>query len=406
LVDRLNHTRSAGQVPPLRVDPELDKWLEKHFPDMVLDDMTAVTKEIEEALPHYFRVSVCTASGPTLRMLLNQFQNFTERPQPEMTHIGCVIRKSVGGLARQALLVIGHRLQSFSPEIITRSKDEVFFSRCPHCSYPHVVRIAGQLHSLGLECPKCRRAYAMVAADEAGRFRYVNEFLTGYAPPAVFAKDQSRVYELFTIWSAVHANCIYTKDPGVRKDMKDTWQTSLETQRQGRGDCEDSAIFLCDWLLSRGFQARVALGRYGDLGGHAWVVVKLEDKEYLLESTEGRPDPSNPPLVSRVGSRYVPEVMFDRFGIYVRSVPGQAWKGDYWSPATWIRVEPRRTSPGSDPLDSWFQRADAEQADPARLARTSQPNPAAAPFLELRGIPLDADVWRTALPLGEKITKP
>lgn len=406
LVDRLNYTRIAAKIPVLKMDPELDTWLETHFPDMVLDDMNAVTKQIEEALPRYFRVSVCTASGPTLRVLLDQFQDFSQRPQPEMTHMGCVVRKSAGGLGRQALIVVGERLKNFSPEVVTQTKDEAFFSRCPHCNFAHIVRVKGQLHSLGLECPKCRRTYAMVAADEAGHFRYVNEFLTGYAPPAVFAKDQSRVYELFTIWSAVHSNCSYQKDAGVRKEQTDTWQTSLETQRRGRGDCEDSAIYLCDWLLSRGFQARVALGRYGDLGGHAWVVVKLEDKEYLLESTEGRPDPSNPPLVSRVGSRYVPEIMFDRFAIYVRAVPGQAWKGDYWSGKTWIRVEPRKLNPGVDPLATWFQHAESEQTDPSRLARTTQPNPSAAPFLELQGIPVDADVWRTALPLGEGITKP
>src|SRR6478672_8182620 len=62
LVDRLNYTRQAAKVPALKVDPELDAWLEKQFPDMVLDDMTAVTKLVEESLPRYFRISVCTAS--------------------------------------------------------------------------------------------------------------------------------------------------------------------------------------------------------------------------------------------------------------------------------------------------------------------------------------------------------
>ncbi len=400
LVDRLNYTRIAAKLPVLRVDPELDSWLEKEFPAMSLDDMNAVTKRVQEALPRYFHISVCSASGPTLRALLDQFQDFSQKTQPEMTHLGCVVRDSMGGLSRQALVVVGQRLQDFGPEVLTQTKDDAFFSRCLHCEHPHIVRISREQHSLGLECPQCRRTYAVVAADENGRFRYVNEFLTGYAPPAVFARDQSRVHELFTIWSAVHENCIYARDPGARKESTDCWQTSLETQRLGRGDCEDSAIFLCDWLLARGFLARVALGRYGDLGGHAWVVVKLDDKEYLLESTEGRPDPANPPLVTRVGSRYIPEVLFDRFAIYARSTPGQAWKGEYWSSKVWTRVEPRELNPGTEPLPGTFEHVQAEQTDPRRLARTTRPNPAAAAFLELEEIPRDANIWQMPLAPG------
>lgn len=401
LVDRLNYARMAAHQPILRVDAELESWLEKHFPEMSLDNPSRISQVVQEAAPRYFRVSVCTVSGPTLHSLLDQYHEFCQNTEPVMTHLACAVRRATGGLAYHALLIVGQRLDDFTPEIIATSQDDAFFSICPHCQHPHVVRIARQQHSLGLECPQCRRTYAVVAADAEGRYRYVNEFLTGYAPPAVFAKDHSRIHELFTIWSAVHANCVYTKDPGSQKNANatDAWQTSLATQKAGQGDCEDSAIFLCDWLLSRGFQARVALGRYGDMGGHAWVVVKLDDKEYLLESTEGRPDISNPPLASRVGSRYVPEVMFDRYAIYVRSTPGQAWKGDYWSTKYWTRVEPRslhtRVQSIKEPKSGIYSAEVSQQ----RLARTSQPNPAVAPFMELEGIPRDAMIWQ--MPLGD-----
>lgn len=404
LVDRLNYARIAVHQPVLRVDAELETWLESQFPTMVLDDPARLTHLAQEAVPRYLQVSICTASGPTLRALLDQFHDYTQKSSSEMTHLACAVRRSVGGLAYQALLIVGQRLENFSPEIIATSDADAFFSVCPHCQHPHIVRVSKQQNSLGLECPQCRRTYAVVAADSKGRYRYVNEFLTGYAPPAVFSKDQSRVHELFTIWSAVHANCVYTKDPGAKKEATDSWQDSLETQQISKGDCEDSAIFLCDWLLSRGFQARVALGRYGDMGGHAWVVVKLDDKEYLLESTEGRPDPSNPPLASKVGSRYVPEVMFDRFALYVRSTPGQTWKGDYWSSKYWTRVEPRS-------LKARLQTTSAVPVNPAilvpveikapRLARTSKPNPATAPFMELEEIPQDASIWQMPLSIGE-----
>ncbi|TDU62567.1 transglutaminase superfamily protein [Prosthecobacter fusiformis] len=402
LVDRLNYARIGAKQPLLRVDADLEAWLAVEFPKMALEDVDSITQKIQASVPRYLRISVCTASGPTLRTLLEQFHEFGQKTGTEMTHLACAVRQSRGGLAQHALLVVGQRLDDFSPEIIATTQEEAFFSVCPHCEHPHIVRISRQQHSLGLECPQCRRTYAVVAADAEGKYRYVNEYLTGYAPPAVFAKDHSRVHELFTIWSAVHANCVYTKDPGASKEATDAWQTSLVTQRMGQGDCEDSAIFLCDWLLSRGFQARVALGRYGDMGGHAWVVVRLDDKEYLLESTEGRPDPSNPPLVSRVGSRYVPEIMFDRYALYVRSTPGQAWKGEYWSPKVWSKVEPRSLQDRIEAASpAATGGASGEKAAMPRVARTSKPNPAVAPFMELEEIPQDASIWQMPLSMGQ-----
>ncbi len=401
LVDRLNFVRIGARQPLLKVDVELEAWLEKEFPTMVLDDATRISELVQSKAPRYLRVSVCTASGPTLRSLLDQYHDFGQSIGGEMTHLACAVRESAGGLMHQSLLVVGQRLEDFSPEVIASSQEEAFFSTCPHCQHPHIVRISRQQNSLGLECPQCRRTYAVVATDADGHYRFVNEFLTGYAPPAVFSKDDSRVHELFTIWAAVHANCVYTKDPGSKKAATDAWQTSLDTQRKGQGDCEDSAIFLCDWLLSRGFQARVALGRYGDLGGHAWVVVKLDDKEYLLESTEGRPDPSNPPLVSRVGSRYVPEIMFDRYALYVHSTPGQAWKGDYWSTKVWTRVEPRSLKARLQTAAGQEGEANRPEANP-RVARASRPNPASAPFVELKEIPKDATIWQMPLSLGQE----
>lgn len=404
LVDRLNYARIAAHLPQVKLDAELEKWLDNAFPEMPLDDANRITQLVQEAAPRYFRISVCTVSGPTLHALLDQFHEFTQKTDPLMTHLVSAVRKGIGGLSYHALLVVGQRLDDFGPEVITTSREDAFFSVCPHCRHPHVVRIARQQHSLGLECPQCRRTYAVVAADNQGRYRYVNEFLTGYAPPAVFAKDHSRIHELFTIWSAVHASCVYTKDPSNPQNALDAWQTSLDTQKAGQGDCEDSAIFLCDWLLSRGFQARVVLGRYGDMGGHAWVVVKLEDKEYLLESTEGRPDITNPPLVSRLGSRYVPEVMFDRYAIYVRSTPGQSWKNDYWSTKYWTRVEPRSLSARVQPDNSPTSSPSNGAAAP-RLARTSRPNPAVAPFMELEEIPQDATIWQRPLGGSQEIAE-
>ena len=420
LVEQFNYSRMAEKTPMLRVDPEMEAWLDREFPKIDTGDLDKVTELVQEGMPRYYRVSVCSASSPSLRELLQRFHEYSHRAQPEMTHMAIALRPRASGLMNEALLVLGQRLHDFTPEALSLSGDVPFFSTCVHCKQPHFMKLSRAQRSMALECPKCHRKYAVIAADSAGRFHYVNEFLTGYAPPALFAKNQSRVQQLFTIWSAVHSNCRYTNDPGAKAgssfakpEQTDCWQFADETQRLQRGDCEDSSIFLADWLMSRGFQVRVALGRYGDLGGHAWCVVKIDDKEYLLESTESRPDPSDPPLASRVGSRYVPEVLFDRFAIYVPTSANRSWKGDYWSANTWTRVEPRAEL-GGDPI---LARAPigtavklgtqnlleaAASADASRLARTSFASPASPTFLNLGDIPAGAKDWRQSMvPLRE-----
>lgn len=414
LVDQCNYARLAAKTPTLRVDPELEAWLDKEFPNIDTTDLNKVTEQVQNGVPRYYRVSVCTASSPSLRELLQRFHEYTHRSQAEMTHMAVVLRPRASGLMHEALLVLGQRLRDFTPEALTKSATEPFFSVCVHCRQPHFMKLSDAQRSIALECPKCRRKYAVIASDRAGKFRYVNEFLTGYAPPALFARNQSRVQQLFTIWSAVHANCRYTTDPGAKagssfagKEQMDCWQFADETQRLQRGDCEDSSIFLADWLMSRGFQVRVALGRYGDLGGHAWCVVKIEDKEYLIESTESRPDPTDPPLASRVGSRYVPEVLFDRHAIYVPTSPTRAWKGDYWSGNFWTRIEPRSQLGGDPilaraPVEGIASKTDSKLGlgsgnEAVRQAGTIFASPTSLFYLNLGDIPLGSKEWRQSM---------
>ena len=203
----------------------------------------------------------------------------------------------------------------------------------------------------------------------------------------------------------MHKTCKYTRDPGRKKQQTDRWQLAVETQNLGTGDCEDSAILLTDWLLARGIEAKVALGKYGDIGGHAWCVARVDDREYLLESTmEGNPDIDRPPLVSRVGSRYVPEVMFDRWHIYVRAFPQKPWDGDYWSEKNWIALDPRANRAAEDPLanrhpagpetPSEMSQSPGAWLDPSRMAYIKRIQSEAAPFLKLRDMGSKSGQWR------------
>ncbi len=353
LLDYANAARApAADTQPLRLDQELEDWLQGEIANgLTLDDLDAVVSRIQKQWPRYMRLSLTTSTGPTLEQTRTHLLKHLDQLASEMTHLACAFRASAGGIASQVLLISGQRLRDFSPDLLHTTKDESFYHVCPHCHNGHISRLQRHLESSTLECPSCLRAYAVIAADTGGRFHYVNEYLTGYQPPAVFPAGQSRVEQLFTIWSAVHQNCRYTRDPGENKEKTDRWQTALETQMLGTGDCEDSSIYLADWLLARGFEARVALGKYGDIGGHAWVVVRLDGLEYLLESTsEGHPDLDHPPLVSRIGSRYIPEVQFDRWHFYVRTGRHQPWEGDYWSEQAWLRLEPKPKSGTMQPV--------------------------------------------------------
>ena len=108
---------------------------------------------------------------------------------------------------------------------------------------------------------------------------------------------------------------------------------------------------MADWLHSRGFEARVAIGRFAERGGHAWVVTRLNGKEYLLESTAPNPRLDSEPLAIDVGSRYVPDAMFDYDSIYVRTDPHDVWDGKYWDQSKWVRSKQRvRRAPPKSPV--------------------------------------------------------
>jgi phage FluMu protein Com len=334
--------RLAAKLPAIKVDADLQGWLDSQAASLKCDDVNEVIKVIQDQHPRYLRVSVCFAGSGQMETLGGKFAKYACEPDAECNAIAVMVRPKPAHLGYEALLVSGRRLDDFSPEALSAHLTNFFFSTCLHCGYQHPCEVIAAQRGIEMRCPKCKKVYGVLAADCKGTFRYVNEFLTGYQPPACYIEPSEKLDEMYTIWRAVVAHCTYVKDSTNPARKCDTWQTALETQCRQQGDCEDSALFLADWLISRGFQARVALGHFGDIGEHAWCVVRLENVDYLLESTEGPPDSRTPPYVSDVGARYVPETLFDRDAIYVRSHP-QAKPGpvDYWAPDAWTRVRPR-----------------------------------------------------------------
>jgi predicted transglutaminase-like cysteine proteinase len=407
LIDFANQARLTSKSTSLRLDHELEAWLQAEIDSgLSLDDLNLWASRIQAAWPRYMKVRLCAASAPTLDLVKENFYSHLQQTDSPMTHLACATRSSAGGISRQVLLVTGQRLRDFTPELMHRTTDDAFFNICPHCKTSHISRAQRHQESSSLECPSCQRPYAVIAADTQGRFHYANEYLTGYQPPSIYPRGQSRIEQLFTIWSAVHRNCEYVRDPGLKKEKSDRWQTAVETLTRGMGDCEDSAILLADWLIARGYEARVALGKYGDIGGHAWCVVRLDGMEYLLESTaEGNPDFDHPPLVSHVGSRYIPEVLFDRWNLYVREGRHQPWNGDYWSEKSWLRIDPRHNrlaqpsdkNPSSSASAFNASRSQSQQKDflnHSQFAYMHRTASQASPFVHLEKTANEPTPWQ------------
>lgn len=342
IATRVTTERLRLNVPPLAADEEVEKW--------VLDavkagakDPTSIAQRVRDTWPQYQDVRVVQTSSVFADGVLGNIGAWPDAKVPELTHLCVVVTPGKYGIGHEVTVLAGARLPLFSPEALSDPKQTKFYNTCTLCSHGQPCQIPPNVRAFKLRCEACRQIYAMLAADSEGKFRYVNEFLTGYTPPTPVPPAQTKLAELMAIWRAETWRCRYIRDVG--DDDSDAWQTAEETQTLGQGDCEDSAILLADWLLARGFQTRVVIGTYDAARGpHAWVVVRLDGNDYLLESTEFPFNMQRPPLQEEAGSRYKPELLFDRLAIFIPKINAK-WHGDYWAEETWERVTTKSPAP-------------------------------------------------------------
>lgn len=136
-----------------------------------------------------------------------------------------------------------------------------------------------------------------------GKHHIVNSFLVGYAP-----------YKTDNIWIPLQVltrKKVYEYDE-INMGKGEMWQTSKQAHRIKKGDCEDHALALADWLITMGEDARVVLGKM-EGEGHAWVVLLKDGRQYLLETTkkiEVKSGEKFPLTVDLPG--YKPRFMFNR----------------------------------------------------------------------------------------------
>jgi len=153
-------------------------------------------------------------------------------------------------------------------------------------------------------------AYAAMGIDRNHYF--ANSYLVGYEP-----------YKTNKIWQPLVTLALrktYQFDHDQHgPTWRDVWQNSRQAYFYSHGDCEDHAILLADWLISMNYDARVAIGRVPS-GGHAWVILFHDGKEYLLESTsKRRPRSIGDFKLAKYAPDYQPEFLFNRQHFWVNT---------------------------------------------------------------------------------------
>ncbi|RCU51553.1 transglutaminase domain-containing protein [Corallincola holothuriorum] len=155
------------------------------------------------------------------------------------------------------------------------------------------------------------------------RHHFVNSYLVGYAP---FVTDKLWV-PLYTVASRK----TYQLDSQQYR-KQDLWQNSAQSYLYTRGDCEDHALLLADWLIESGIDARVVMGKYRN-EGHAWVVAFNEGEAFLLEATDKRKHAAwrhYPKAI--LANHYAPDLMFNRHTLWINqgATTTRDYDGTHW----------------------------------------------------------------------------
>lgn len=141
---------------------------------------------------------------------------------------------------------------------------------------------------------------------------FANSYLVGFKP-----FDTKSIWEPLATLSLRKAYILDHKLYGPQ--LAEIWQNSRQAFLYTRGDCEDHAIILADWLIALGHEARVVLGKHRS-EGHAWVVLFKDGKEYILESTtKKKPTSIRDFKLAALATEYRPMYQFDRTRFWVNS---------------------------------------------------------------------------------------
>ncbi|GAB2875172.1 transglutaminase domain-containing protein [Microbulbifer echini] len=171
------------------------------------------------------------------------------------------------------------------------------------------------------------QGFEAVTASARGldnKHHFANSYLVGFKP-----------FQTRQLWVPLYTLAMqkeYQYDHLQYAGLSDIWQTSRQAYYQKRGDCEDHAILLADWLIELGVDARVALGTHRGQG-HAWVVAIVDGQEYLLEATSKRREASWQAMpLAALTEGYEVEFQFNRNFFWAKhnSTPTRKYRGRHW----------------------------------------------------------------------------
>jgi hypothetical protein len=341
---RINRLRQPAGVAEVRGDESIQAFLEQFMARQSKPqdlELEAVFDALQHEFPGAQYLAANLVTSRDREELLGKLAGWTAVANPEFDAINTTVFRASGRLG--ALAVMSRRIPEFSIQAANENGGR-FHNRCPHCGVIHALELDRDSRTLILSCPHCDLPFEVLAVDTRGRIRRAMEFLEGFSLPVSPKETASSDEEkILAIWRVVADRCDYELDQDRADDSGDgnreVWKTSGETWAEASGDCEDTSILLADALIEAGFDARVAIGWNGNIGQHAWVVVKAGEGQYLLETTLqkkiGREDLSE---VAAAASFYQPEQLFDREQIYYSTARPERFTKDYFAKDVWKPV--------------------------------------------------------------------
>lgn len=338
-LDAANQTRAnlASPAPALAPHPRaasaLNGFVESGFDEPFCVDPLFADLQIQQ--PQISDIASHLITGASQEVLLSALSEWPELSRTTYTHLAAKVFRQPDHRRTLCLLAILMRELPLLQLPLPRGAEHFACDTCRICNTTHGVTLTTRTQStFFISCPHCKNVYNLLAADSTGHWRRANQFLEGIdkfsADPALEPEDR-----VLSIWSQVDERCRYQFDP-ERLNGADSWKLPRQTYDLTWGDCEDTSMLLADALISNGFDARVAIGRQKGQG-HAWCVLRLEDRQYILESTaEGVDRLRRLPRLDDIALDYQADCQFDRENLYFNRF--QQWTANYWSGTTWVKV--------------------------------------------------------------------
>lgn len=186
-------------------------------------------------------------------------------------------------------------------------------------SYDELEKLEPATRNISYINSNSHKLFLFLAPSVQGKLYNPSAFFLGI-PPYNTTRAWIPMYE-------VSSNMLYQLDSQQFNGREEVWMTSVQAWSRKKGDCEDHALLLADWLIDLGLDARVILGSYKN-EGHAWVVVFKDQKEYILEATDKHKlkSWSAYPLAASMPD-YHPEIMFNNEVLWINE--GSKFTVDY-----------------------------------------------------------------------------